>query len=42
MMRRSCFGLLFLEARGVFGKWMGNGGFKSLGDAGVWLEFLDD
>ena len=35
MMRRSCFGLLFLEARFFFGKWTGNGGFKSLGDAGV-------
>lgn len=37
MMRRSCFGLLFLEAGGGG---VGNG--KPPVDAGVWLEFMDD
>lgn len=40
MMRRSCFGLLFLEAGG--GGVLEMEGSKPPVDAGVWLEFMDD
>lgn len=39
MMRRSCFGLLFLEAGGGVLEMEGS---KPPVDAGVWLEFMDD